>query len=337
MKKLIKSIIRFVLILCFVGLCLTGLDYYRMTRGELPIFNLSSYQAKRHTQYFYGPFYVAERRVRASTVEPLSDSSKIRFKILFVTLDIPRVYKEETLDLSLDTKKQDTCTKSVLYYADLSMKVYTYCLDEINVKKDNNTQSLLTYLGEDTAILKDIDQKLGYQGYIEKGKAMEYDSLEDSFTNEGLRMIYCSVDNIKDVYIGPKDMEFQADFCTYKDDDFKFIYEIDDRTPASLEAIKNEKGEVVPEVLYEDETYRYEFDLPKSNYVFITTPAVRGKAATSTPIREILTSRALSIEEIIEKGLEINKIDKEEERKRLEEEKKKLEEEKVHPENVPNE
>ena len=150
--------------------------------------------------------------------------------------------------------------------------------------------------------------------FIEKEKNLRGISREE--TSSGIRIFQCNGLYIPDVYIGPIDMTLQPDFCTYKDDDFSFIYELVDETPNTLKPMIGPDGKEIPEVFYENEKYRYEFSLPKSNYVFILTPAIRGRDEVRTPIKEALNNHLVTIEEVEQKGLSFTKIDKEEELKK---------------------
>ena len=101
------------------------------------------------------------------------------------------------------------------------------------------------------------------------------------------------------------------------------MYEIEiDPLP---EGVEEEK---IADPFWEDEINRYEFDVKQQDRVFITTPGVRGRAPKKIPLKQILTEKTLTLEQLTERGLKYNTINKEEERKRLEEEaRKKLEEE----------
>ena len=88
-------------------------------------------------------------------------------------------------------------------------------------------------------------------------------------------------------------------------DDFKFIFEIHEDPDSNTDNSNTQK-----EVFYEDEQYRYEFDKPTLDRITITTPAVRGKAETSIPLRQVLASNLLTIDELEKKGLKFKKIDK---------------------------
>lgn len=322
MKKIIKGFIKLLFLLAFVFLLSAGVDYLRMKNGKLPIFCKSMYNPNKNVQMFIHPFYSAHRKVRASVQEPLSDSSHVGFYLFNIPLPIERVYQEEKESLTVSTKEISNCSeKAKLYYANLFIKVYTYCLDDIQVTVNNKSDTLLSYLEKDITIIDDIDSKLAFMGLYGNTNTLEFISRDDkNITNLGLKIYRCNDTNVNDVTIGPLSMEYQKDFCTYKDDDFSFLWTVTDETPEDLKPILNEKGEKVPEVIFEDNDYRYEFELPKSSYVFVTTPEVRGKKEVKRPIKSVLSTKLLSIDDLIDRGLVCNKIDKKQE----EEEKKSI-------------
>ncbi len=309
-----KVLLKVIIIIILIGLAMMGIDYYRVTKGELPIFNHQSYQSKERVQTFQGLFYVMKRKVRSSVNEPLSESSDIHFKAFFIAeLSVPDLMKPDSFLMKVSTKKSSTCT-SKLYFANLDIKVYLYCLDEVTLQKEQK-DTLANYLANDITILDEMKNYLYYSGIMEDGSSEEYKSRDDGFAEDGLTMIRCNQLNINDVYIGPKDITFQTDFCTYKDDDFQYIYDVvDESTPP--EAQKNEKGEIIAppvEVFYEDSNYRYQFSYPKSDFVFVTTPEVRGKMATKIPVKVAMANGLVTIEDLEKKQLKFDKIDKKKE------------------------
>ncbi len=342
--KLIKILIKliFILIIGFfvVSFMMVGIDYVQMKNGNLPVFCISQYNEESKIQVFRSFFYTASRTVRASSSESLYDSSNIQFKSVFGKKKIEYSY-QDVKDFTIETSLTSDCKDSAkLYYASLKVKVYTYCLDDISVYKNSHKDTLYAFLEKDNSIVEDIKDQLSYKGLLSDKSTSEFVSLDEDFASQGLKIYHCNKTNINDVYIGPKDMSFHNDFCTYKDDDFKFIYELLDETPSSLQPVLNEENEVVPEAFYEDSINRYEFTLPKSQYVFITTPEVRGKAATKVGIKEALSTGKVTIDEVKEKGLQFQVINKEEERERLEKEKlekERIEREKQEAEQAKNE
>ena len=332
MYRLIK---RLLLLFVLLGALSTGIDYARITAGETPVFNIKQYDSKTHIQRFRGLFYVAERKVKTSVNEQLVDSSDIKFKVLTFKIDVPRQFKEQSFVFSVETKNEETCSASKLIYADRAIKIYTYCLEEINIV-DNNTNkkdSLFNYLKNDYTIIDDIDSKLLFLGTKadntqgSNGSILRFKSEEDNFTNNGLEMYRCNKLYVNDVYLAPKGTGIIEDFCKYKDDDFYFMYEITiEPLPEGVEEIKT------PDPFWENETYRYEFEVQQKNRVFITTPGVRGRAPKKIPLNQVLTQNILTLEQLTERGLKYNTIDKakelEEKLRKEEEERKRLEAEK---------
>ena len=302
-KEFIKTIYKFVLLILVCGTLTAGLDYTRMTSGQTPIFSLKNYNTKTRTQHCYGLFYKATRKIRASENEPLTESSNIKYKLFYkYAIKIPTQYKNIAKEYTVITEETSNCTEqSKLYYADESIKIYTYCLDSFKVKSDKKTDDFINYLKEDRTIYDEIDSQLAYTGlYLDRTTQM-YLSRNDETTNNGLAMFKCNNNGITDVYFGPRGMSFQQDFCTYKDDDFKFIYKI--------EELEHEKIEQ-PETFYEDQNNYYQFSETKSNYVILKAPAVRGKQEQSIQLKVALAYNLVTIDELKEKGLEFNVVSK---------------------------
>ena len=290
MKKIIRVIFRSILIVLLLGLLSSFIDYLRMNDSKLPIFNVSSYNSSKKLQVWKGMFYTASRKVRGGVEEDLSDSTDLKFNLLY-KFDLAVETKEienNDEEYNFVLKKSDNCSSSSLYYADLNIKVYTYCLSNILV----NNKELSSYFESNNNIIDDIDATLDYRGLLGNGTMI--------FNGSNIRMYRCKN---KDVYIGESGLEYQNDFCINKDDDYKFIFEIKEET----EGVTLEEK---PEIFYEDENYQYQFDKVKSNYIFITTPEVRGKAETKRSLKEVLNSKLLTIDDLEKKGLSFTKIDK---------------------------
>ena len=310
MKSLFKGIFRIIFLIIFALFAFAGIDYYRITKGDLPVFQVSQYNSKTRVQTFVGTFYKADRLVRANPEEPLQESSKVHYSLFGFPIDIKVEKKTVKDNYSIDAKKSENCSKATLIYADLNTKVYSYCLDEIMIEKDGKKSSLISLLQSDTSVIEEVKSNLGYMGLLNDGKTEEYESREAFDYN--IRLFQCNDLYVSDVIIGSKDMKYQNDFCTFKDDDFKFLYTLKEEIPDLLEPLKNEAGEVIPEVFYEDSKYRYEFDLPKSSYVFVVVPENRGRSEQKINFMDAVRSNLVTLDELEQKGLSFNKIDKEE-------------------------
>lgn len=314
MKTVFKVIRNIIIIVFLIGIVTALIDYARMYGGDMPIFCTKSYNQKTKIQKFRGLFYESQRKIRANINESLVDSTKIKYKIFMFKLDIPRQFREETFEFNLDVSPSEECSESSkLYYADLDVKVYTYCLDDIGVKEatESKSKSLDVYLKKDTSILEEIASKIAFTGKYIDNSSLMFTSVDHQFANNGIQMVMCNNTNVNDVYLFKEGVDIQKDFCTYKDDDFKFIFKIfeEEKEETSEEIDEDKKAE--PETFYEDEEYLYQFDEPKLDRIYITTPNVRGKDETKTPLREILNTNKLTIEELSEKGLKFNKVKKE--------------------------
>jgi len=317
-KNGVHTLLMIFLIVVLAGGITTGIDYLRMTSGEVPIFNIQKYDEKSRVQTFRGIFYKATRKVTVSTTESLRDSSEIEFSFLIFQLNVPRQFKELKQEFQIETKEINSCTEGAkLYFANKDIKVYTYCLEDINISMNSKKKSLLNYLEKDISILDDIDAKLVYLGLYQDQSTLMFRS-DDDLANYGLSMYRCHKTNMNDVYIGPKDMKFQNDFCTVKDDDFKWMAElVEEDAPEGQVLPTNPDGTPIKEVIYEDDTYRYELDEVKSNRIFLVTPAVRGFTERKYPLKTVISSGMLTIDELADKGLKFNKIDKKQEAEEL--------------------
>ena len=308
MKGLFKAIFRLIFLVIFLLFAFAGIDYYRLTKGELPVFQVSQYNSKTRVQTFVGTFYKATRKVRANPEESLYESSMVSYYLFGFPIDLKVEKKTFQDDFSITVKNSETCSgKASLLYADLKTKVYTYCLDDIQINK----KDLLSLLKSDPIVIEDIKGQLAYMGLLSDNKTEQYDSRDNFDLN--IRLYQCNDLYVSDVIIGPKDMNYQNDFCTFKDDDFKFLYQIKDESPEVLEPLKNEAGENIPEVFYEDETYRYEFELPKSSYIYVFVPESRGRAEKKIPFMEAVRQGLVTLDEL-ESKISFTKINKLEEK-----------------------
>lgn len=311
MKSIVNTFRFIIFLVILTSIATAGADYYLMTIGNVPVFNRTYYDSKTKIQTYQGILYKASRKVLTSTNEPLEESSQLTYKLLVFDLSIPSTWKEKENPLPLTIKTENTCSyNSKLYYADLDKKIYTYCIDEITIKE----KPLLDTLKTNSKIMDDVFINLAYQGLLKDEVTEIYQTRKD----DEIVVYQCNNGISNDIYFTPKD-NLPQDLCVYKDDDFKFIFTIEDKTPdISVEENNTENQEIAeeetqvvpPEIIYEDDKYIYQFDTPKSSYIFITTPEVRGKAATSTPLMTVLNQNILTIDELIEKGLAVKKVAK---------------------------
>ena len=271
----LKAIKNVLVIIIMLGFLSAGVDYVRMNSGDVPIFNISSYDQTSNIETFRGLFYIAQRKIKASVNEPLVDSSDMQYKILIFDLKVPRKFNSADT-FTLETKVIDNChDRSVLYFANTKIKVYTYCLESINITDGGKTKDLLSYLEKDHKIIDDIDNKLDFTGIYKDKTTLMFQAKNDEFTNNGLTMYRCNKEYINDVYLAPNDTPFMSEFCTLKDDDFKFVFEIEDKSEKPEPELDEEgkEKEIPKETFYSDEEYDYVFDYSKSDQIYIINPS----------------------------------------------------------------
>lgn len=306
MKKLFKGIVKLVFFIVFVLFVMTGIDYYRMRNGLVPIFNNSNYNSKTRIQTYKGVFYEATRQYFASVREPLEESSDIHFYLFTFPLPLPSLKKDVDNSYQIKSEEVSNCSQgSYLYYADLNQKVYFYCISGLTIKDNGKTINTVS-----SDVIDRLKDKMDFMGLLKDQTTMYFQLEEGDVSPLGLSLYQCNSFNVNDVYIGPKNMTFNDDFCTYKDDDFKFIYTIVDETPDNIQEVVDEEGNVIFETFYEDDIYYYQFNVPKSGYIFVETPEVRGKAATKTPLSVALSTGLITIKDLEEKGITFDSVKK---------------------------
>ena len=310
---MLKKIRNILIVIVLFGVLTAGIDYIRMCAGKNPIFSISSYKSKERMQFYRGMFYQGSRNYTISPDEPLEDSKNVTFRILFWKIDVQKKHDEKKDEYTIETEESSECTTSKLIYADMHIKVYTYCLDDVSINTSGKKISLFDFLSTNPNSIEDIDYHMGYVGLYDDNKTIMLKSRDDGFTNNGLSMFRCNNTNVNDIYIGPINMSFQPDFCTHKDDDFKFLYKIEEISideDISSQDNLNTSEESNKEVFFEDDNYRYEFDEVKSNRIFIVYPSVRGINEFKFSLKDALTNNIITIDDLKEKGLKFNKIEK---------------------------
>ena len=326
----LETIKEIIIVMILLGVASAFIDYSRMTGGKVPIFNVSHYNANTKIQTFRGMFYEASRKVHISEKEPLIDSTKMKYNIdlYFYTyeLHVPVEFQKEKFEFVLLTTPTINCqTQSTLYYADENAKFYTYCLDSVKLKELGESKSidLIEYLKKDGLIVEDIVMNMSYVGLAEDGTTQKFKTLDDSFVSNGLTLYRCHKLYIDDIYIAPANTPMQSDFCTYKDDDFEWLWKVEHEDVGELTEEEN-----TPYVFLEDEINRYEFSNQKViDNTYIIRDHIRGREKVQIPLRQIFDTNRYSLDQLTERGLKYNTINKEEERIRLEEEQRKKEEE----------
>ena len=304
LMKILKFIRNIIFIVIIVGIITAFIDYTRMISGSEPVFNISSYNSIKHIESYRGLFYQATRKTKINDKESLMDSSEIKFFVLTKQIDVPEQFKDKSLEYTIKPISSETCEgTSKLYYADTNIKIYSYCFDSFKIVESgsNKEESIEKYLKEDKYFYEDLIQKMAFTGLYLDGTTELYKSV-DGFSSEDISMYRCNAPGINDLYIVPRGVSFMNDFCTYKDDDFKFISTIEEEKVDAESADEKEN-----EVFYEDDQYYYEFDEAKKDRIFVSSPAVRLTPERRYSLADVLNNKILTIHELEEKGLKFTK------------------------------
>ena len=99
--------------------------------------------------------------------------------------------------------------------------IYVYCLDDLMLFQDDDLIDLKHKIQDDEKYLDELINVLKLFAELNDGGTKIYKDT-DNYTNNGLTLIKCNtLDGNKDIYIGPKDMEYQESFCKNPDSSVK--------------------------------------------------------------------------------------------------------------------
>lgn len=101
--------------------------------------------------------------------------------------------------------------------------IYTYCLDHIMLFENNNLVDLKNYVPDKPEFIDELISNLELDTELSDGGTKIYKDI-NNYSNTGLTLIKCNtLDGNKDIYIGPKDMEYQESFCKNPDVSLKIF------------------------------------------------------------------------------------------------------------------
>lgn len=307
MIRILKLIRNLLIIFILFGIATAFVDYSRMITGLEPIFNISTYNNIKHIEKYRGLFYQASRETKVNEREPLKDSSDIKYYVLTKEINISNNFSEVEFNYKMKFNKASSCEGlSSLYFADEKIKVYSYCFNDLSIIDENTKKedTFLSYLKKDSTMIEDIIQNMNLTG-LNSDSSIEVLKSDEELSDDRFIIYRCNKPDINDVYIVPNGIDVMDDFCTYKDDDFKFLAVIEEEKLDSETTEEKQK-----EVFYEDDSYYYEFDEPKKDRIFISAPAVRLTPEKKYSLMDVLNNNILTIDELEEIGLKFNKVQK---------------------------
>lgn len=95
--------------------------------------------------------------------------------------------------------------------------IYAYCLDDLMLFQDDDLIDLKHKIQDDEKYLDELINGLKLAAELNDGGTKIYEDA-DNYTDNGLTLIKCNtLDGNRDIYIGPKDMEYQESFCKNPD------------------------------------------------------------------------------------------------------------------------
>lgn len=99
--------------------------------------------------------------------------------------------------------------------------IYAYCLDDLMLFQDDDLIDLKHKIQDDEKYLDELINGLKLAAELNDGGTKIYEDA-DNYTDNGLTLIKCNtLDGNRDIYIGPKDMEYQESFCKNPDSSVK--------------------------------------------------------------------------------------------------------------------
>lgn len=105
--------------------------------------------------------------------------------------------------------KEECDNKSELYHSLENINIYTYCLEDVTVNKDNETFTLKEYLEKDSNAINYI-----IDNFTKSKEASYDDGGSQLYLGETFNILKChTLMGNEDVYIGTKDMGYFNSFC----------------------------------------------------------------------------------------------------------------------------
>lgn len=135
-------------------------------------------------------------------------------EIILLTSCTKENQKYEGKDLDLDIIYADECENEIREYVKLDdRKVYTVCISEILLNKEDITLSYYMKTNNIENTIKDLLSNLEYKDALNDGGT-------EIYQNDKMTVIKCNKTLVnktnKDIYIGNSNLVFQEDFCTDK-------------------------------------------------------------------------------------------------------------------------
>lgn len=204
MKKVFKIIILVSTAILLIELIFLIVDYKRIENGKNPIFIYRSVNISEDSEYvsteYYGPGY------------KLVDCKYCTEKIIVMPLYLGSYawFIDADYITYIEIEDSKKCNnKAEIYFEEENRNIYVYCLDKINIIKNNEKIELKEYLKTDKEAIDFIlgsFTKESYGSYDDGGSKL--------YSGEDFNILKChTIDNNNDIYIGNKNMGYFNSFC----------------------------------------------------------------------------------------------------------------------------
>ncbi len=120
-----------------------------------------------------------------------------------------------------------------LYYQEQDRNIYLYCLNSVKVNDGNNVLELKNYLQKHPSELEEMKKQMIEVAYFKDGGSILYQD-ESKLSKNGFSVLNCStLDGSKDVYIGPKNMDYKRGFCQVEEKELIRTYHVINVEPSN--------------------------------------------------------------------------------------------------------
>lgn len=130
----------------------------------------------------------------------------------------------------LNTSETEKCDhEPQIYYDAGTRKIFTYCLDSIKIKLDDELIEFKDYLSSNENIIDEIMNNLILKTTLFDGGTEIYkDGGTKKYSSKGITLIKCNtIEGNRDIYIGNKYMEYKSNFCKDNTKTFTRTYTIE--------------------------------------------------------------------------------------------------------------
>lgn len=209
MKKVVKVILIVIASIVLLGAIFGTVDYIRAKNGKKPIF-------------IYRSVNIYDVGIYDENSLTITEYYSLGYKMIVCKKDCDKPVTMMPLYLGayawfigadyitdFEVIKTEECDNNAqLYYNNGDINIYSYCLDKINVSKNNNKIELKEYLKTDSDaidfIISEFTEELS--SYYDGGTIL--------YSGTDFNILKChTLDGNNDIYIGTEDMSYINSFC----------------------------------------------------------------------------------------------------------------------------